>query len=401
MFGIKILNPKRYSTGFLINPMIIAPSVLMAVMMYFYANVNGLGLTHDSIQYLKKSIVFADTDSLEEIGFTSIFPFQSLEIVLLSIFGDHVLIVMKYLHAFLLGGTIFIHLTIGLKMFSTTEMRIIYAFILTFGTPLLMVHSFLWTEPLFIFLLSVQWYLLWYFFQYKNLKTLIGILLISVLYCWQRKAGMLFSLGLVLALTTHFSSSKKQIIIVFTSLLLSIFALYGAFGTGNLIGEQPVASSIPLNLKNYFGALSGWIFPLPLNYWLRVGLLMIIIMYVGYSLWNNIPKIPESQRAYIRSILIIILTYFIIRHFYYRPHSDEADRFLAPVYPGVFFLIIFVIEQITLKTGRHIHKVVFTVILTVWLAYPVVRTFKNVELWHNRTKNPLLLKEKTQPIHKK
>ncbi len=395
------MNLKPPATRFLTDQTIMVLAVFMALAIYFYANINGLGLTNDSLQYLHKSIVFAENHSLKEIGFPGLFPFQSLEIVLLSLLGDQALIAMKYLHAILLGGTVFIHLIIAFEILSTPKVRIIYAVILTFSTPSLMVHSFLWTEPLFIFLISSQWYLLWRFFQHKNFKTMLLLLLISVLYCWQRKAGMLFSLGLVLALVRYFSFSRKQILIIFTGLLILILGLYGTFGTANLIGERPVLSSIPLNFKNYFGALSAWILPLPLNPWLRIGVLVVVIIYMSYWLWKTIPAMPEPIKAYLSSILIIVLTYFIIRHFYHRPHSDEADRFLAPVYPGVFFLIIFVMEQIILKTDRHIRKLVFSVMLILWLAYPVVRTFKNAELWHKRTKSPLLIKEQIQAIHKK
>ncbi|MDN5214369.1 hypothetical protein QQ020_19980 [Fulvivirgaceae bacterium BMA12] len=395
------MSLKSPATGFLTDQMIIVLALFAASALYFYANINGLGLTNDSLRYLNQSIAFAENHSLSEIGFRNVFPFQSLEIVLLSFLGDHSLTVMKYLHVFLLGGTIFIHLIIAFEILSTAKMRIAYAVTLTFSTPLLMVHSFLWTEPLFILLTSFQWYLLWRFFQHKNLKILLLILLISILYCWQRKAGMLFSLGLVLALVRYFSFSGRQILIIFASLLMLILVLYGTIGTVNLIGERPVLSSIPLNFKNYFGALSGWILPLPLNLWLRIGVLIVAIICISYWLWKTIPTMPEPLKAYLSSILIIVLTYFVIRHFYHRPHSDEADRFLAPLYPGVFFLIIFVMEQIILKTDHHIRKLVFSVMLILWLAYPVARTFKNAELWHNRTKNPLLIKGQIQAIHKK
>ena len=383
------------------NRVIILISVLAAVGIYFYANFNGLGLTHDSIQYWKKSIVFADTHSFKKIGYTTFFPFQSLEIVLLSIFGVNAQVIFKYLHALLLGGTVFIHLMIAKEIFSNSKTLFIYAATLIFSTPLLMVHSFLWTEPLFIFLVSLQWYLLWQFFHHKTLKTFVAILLVTILYCWQRKAGMLFCLGLILAFTVHFVSSKKQISGILIVLLFLIFVLYGGLGTPNFIGELPDVSSLPLNLKNYSGALSAWIFPLPLNYWIRTGLFALILIFIGYLLNKTLLDISEEKRAYISGIIIIVLTYLVIRHFYDRPDFDEADRFLAPIYPGIFFLVIFAMEQLVLKTRRDILRLILPVIAALWLTYPVIRTFKNAKLWHNRTKIPLLIKEEIQPIHKK
>ena len=395
------MNLKSPTTRFPIEHTIMAMAVSAALAIYFYANVHGLGFTYDSVHYLKKSIIFAENHSLQEIGFNGLFPFQSLEIVLLSFFGDHALIVMKYLHALLLGGAILMHLIIAKDFFKNRKTLAYYAGTLVFSTPLLMVHCFLWTEPLFIFFVSLQWYLLWRFFQHKTLQTLIFILLISILYCLQRKAGMLFSLGLVLAFITNFVSSKKQILVILIFLALSIIILYGELGTSNLIGELPVLSSFPVNLKNYSNALSAWIFPLPLNYWIRTGLFISISVFVGFIFWKTLPKIPTEKKTYITSIIIIILTYLVIRHFYFRPHFHEADRFLAPIYPGIFFLFIFVIEHVVLKTRQSIVKLILPVLMALWLTYPVIRTLKNAQLWHNRTKNPLLIKEKTQDTNKK
>ena len=397
----KILKRNHLPNTSINNHLIIFLAVLVAVIIFFYANFNGLGLTFDSIKYLEKSMVFANTHSFQKTGFPELFPFQSLEIVLLSILGTNAMVIMKYLHAFLFGGTVFIHLTIAKEMFESKKSLPIYALTLVFSTPLLMVHSFLWTEPLFIFLVSLQWYLLWRFFHHKTLKTIIYILLLSVLYCWQRKAGMLFSLGLVLAFTVHFVSSKKQFWGILIALCLSVFILYGGLGTINFIGEYPVLSSFPLNLKNYSDALSAWIFPLPLNFWIRIGLFVLVMGAAGTVMWKTIPEIKEAKRKYITSIIIIILTYYIVRHFYDRPDADEADRFLTPVYPGIFFLLIFVLERILSKMGRGFFRPVLPVILALWLTYPVVRTFKNAKQWHKRTKIPLLMKKEIQPTHKK
>ena len=82
------------------NRFILALSVLSTVVIYFYANLKGLGLTHDSYQYWEKSVIFARNHSFKEIGFTTFFPFQSLEIVMLSIMGTNAQMTLKYLHAF-------------------------------------------------------------------------------------------------------------------------------------------------------------------------------------------------------------------------------------------------------------------------------------------------------------
>ena len=401
LFRTKSLSPSTTPDVHINQKVIILISVLMAMIICLFANSNGLGMTHDSIQYWEKSIIFKNTWSLRKAGFTTFLPFQSLEVVLLSILGANALTIMKYLHVLFLGGTVFIHLTIAKEIFKHTKTLIIYALTLVFSTPLLMVHSFLWTEPLFIVLVSLQWYMLWRFFQRKTSKVLVAILLISVIYCWQRKAGMLFSLGLIVVFIAHFASSKKKLAGILVAISLAIFILYGGLGTTNFIGEHPALSSIPLNLKNYFGALGGWIFPLPLNYWIRTGLFVFLLVVIALVLKKTLPEMEERRKSYIRGIIIIILTYVVIRHFYPRPHADEADRFLAPIYPGMFFLIIFVWECVLLKTRKAAFRLILPVILALWLIYPVIRTFKNAKQWHNRTKIPLLIKKEIQPMHKK
>lgn len=380
---------------------IVVLSALAAVIIYFYANFNGLGLTNDSLQYWEKSIIFAETHSFTAIGFNPVLPFQSLEIVLLAVFGHQSQTVFWCLHALFLGGTVFIHLMIAKGIFSSTKTLFIYAASLVFSTPLLMVHSFLWTEPLFIFLVSLQWYFLWRFFQVKTWKTFLIILLIAALYCWQRKSGMLFCLGLALAFSLHYAAGWKQIAGSILVLGLLIFTLWGGFGTPNFIGEFPKVSSFATNLGNYSNALSAWLLPLPMNYPIRAGLSLLLFVFAGYILWQVLPGVANEKKPYFTSIITIVLTYLVIRHFYDRPFFDEADRFLAPVYPGIFFLLIFAIEQFVLHTQRPILKLCIPVILALWLIYPAMRTFKNAKLWHNRSKIPLLIKEETRRTDKK
>lgn len=148
-------------------------------------------------------------------------------------------------------------------------------------------------------------------------------------------------------------------------------------------------------------ALSAWLFPLPLNYRLRVGIFTLLVIFMGYLLWKTWPEIQEEKRSYITGIVFIILTYLVIRHFYDRPHFDEADRFLAPIYPGVFFLLIFAMERFVLNTRQKILRLVLPVIMALWLTYPVIRTLKNAKMWHNRNKIPLLIEEKIQRVDKK
>ncbi len=361
--------------------------------MLYHAMGNGLVLTDDSFVYLEKANVFAEKRSFRALGFTTFFPFQSLQIYILYLLGEKWSIGIQLLNTACWTGTILTYYFLARRTFKQPAYAYIFLITLTFSTPLIMVHSFLWTEPLFILLVSLQILLIREFILSKHYYLLIPLLLLSLLYCWQRKAGMVFSLAVIVIMIHLLTKNNRLKIILYSLITISILILYGLGGIiPNQIGELPDLSSITINLHNYQSAISAWILPFPLNVWFRIFILVLIVSLIIVFFRKIKSDVEQPVLKFVRSLVIIFVLYLVIRHFFHRLHFHEADRFLAPIYPIFFFLIIFVIDRITLLHFPKKLAYILLAVTSIWLAYPIVRSIKNADLWHNHPKKSLAIK---------
>ncbi len=385
---MQLKNPTPFIST---NNLLVIAALMVTGLLYLYANHNGLGLTHDSFNYLDLAKILAQTGTFSEIHQNKIFPFQTLEIVILSFLGDKAMIGMTIIHGVSIITIVFISIKLAASIIDAVSIRWIYVFTQVFGAPLLLTHSFLWTEPLFILFLNCQFLLLFHFFKTRQLKYIPLVLLFSLLYCWQRKAGMLFSLGLVGFFITYFVSNKKVILVLLVMIMLAIFVLYGGLGSPNYIGEYPTFNTFGKNIIHNLGTVSVWILPLPLNYTLRVIFLLLTLIGITYFYTINYPKMDKGKRDFINCITVTCLFYFISRFFFQRPHYDEAARYLAPIYPSMVLIGFLGIDFTYVKINKNHWQKIVIVVLVCWTIYPITRSVKNVILWHNRDKNPLTL----------
>jgi hypothetical protein len=225
---------------------------------------------------------------------------------------------------------------------------------------------------------------------------LILIAFISILACWQRKAGMLFSLGILLVFIIHFSPGWRLRFIGIILLIVSLVFLYGYFGTPNMIGERPGLSFFVTNLDNFSNAISAWFLPLSFPWRARMAMLVIILSVLIWGVHNYYVNATEKEKVYLLTLIIVASAYLIVRMFYQRPHFDEADRFLSPVFPTFWILVSLTLKSIHKHLFTRKSKVVFSIILLLWLFYPTIRIVKNAHSWHNRSKKPLTLKKETE-----
>jgi len=360
-------------------------SVLLASL-FCYANWNGLGLTHDSYYYLESAATFRQTLSFDNLGINQYFPFQSFLIMMLSILGQYGYEYSFYINGCLLIATNGLFLWITLSLIKSRFIIICFTFTMTFSVSQLMVHSHLWTEPLFLFFLAIMWLLTIRFYNKPNLKNLIWLVIISVLVCLQRKAGMLFiastSLGLFLVLVQNrFTYLKVTVVALF---VLVLILLFGYLGGPNIIGEKPSFVFFLDQLHYYLDTTSAWILPLPIPYYLRLITLLLIVLgsMVYYLKKKN--SIPNNH--IIAIFTFVFFTYFIIRLFYDRPDPSEMERYLSPVYP-IFLLVMYLIMEHLLFKISDRRKLIMQLVLLIWMIYPLIRVAKNAHLWHLRESN--------------
>lgn len=356
----------------------IAGSVLLLIL-YVYANMNGLGLTPDSYMYLKQAEFFDQNFSFIANEVHPLFPFQTFLIVVLSFFPDAAsgLKYMSIIQAFLLVGNFILLTVLAGRIFVKPVYVFLFAGVIVFSTPLLMVHSFLWTEPFFIFTVSVLLWLIFKHMQQPSYRNYVILFFLLVLLCLQRKAGLLFIAGTALGLILFLSSFSFRIKLILVLSGLTLVTLLYAF---DVVGELPVIGNFWNHVRDYADFLSAWLLPLSVPFLIRIVFLVGALFFITVTLFT---QNKNSTSLFLKVLFSIFATYCFVRLFYFRPDRSEMDRYLAPIFPIFFLLLFSSIEYRLEKCSMKVRTVVLA-LLFLWLTYPAIRTIKNTFLWHDR-----------------
>lgn len=356
--------------------------------LYVIANGNGIRLTDDSHTYVACSCI------LQARGFWQILQeplCPPLFTFFLTFLGNHLIFKTAIVNGILLMMNSLIFGLIGLQLIRSIYFQWFFLISLVFSADLLMVHSMLWSEPLFIFILSCQTYWLIRYMHHQRTKFILYVTLAGIALTLQRRTGIFINLAMVIAILSVTWRSKKVTLSPYLILLLAIifsglilWEIYLRFSTDlpeTIFGLPDLMGFFPTT-ENYLNALSLWILPLPLPQTLRliVALLVILVLVSGF-IW-----VPHRVG---RSLLLIWLSYFVLRLFWPRYDLDEAQRYLAVVYPLFALSFVIFIEYLTLLLQKQ-KRAIAIVILSIWLLYPVVRTVKNVVLYHNIERETVL-----------
>jgi hypothetical protein len=374
--------------------------LLLTTIIYLYAVVCGLGLTPDSHAYMAAAKSFAishqfnSTNGEPYTAWTPLYPF------LLSFYTDNIVI-----FAIILQGIGL--LTVVAIIYYSTEKLIENHFLCiwvclqaVFSPYLFLVSSFLWSEIVFT---AILWILLSVFFQgNKNNKFhyFLWLIVLSNLLCLQRNTGIfiVLSLGLCMLLQNlqdltwqnlKILVSKTIICKIFGAIFYVIFSLLGVIIwhircemlTPTKVNFTENIFDFPITHVLYFSLhrLSTWFFPPQIPYFLRIILLFVIIFY----LLKELLKIYQVNKFnyFLAYLPIIIFSYIFAFIILLRNFDADGDRYLAPIH-AVFVLWLGIFFDSKLKNGKNRLILFF---LFMWLAYPIIRTVKNVQFWHEIT----------------
>ena len=173
---------------------VISVLIIIALALINLSNFQGVGYTHDSYYYLENSKVVEESGVWDYLS--SHDPRQQLLTLVISQMNS-VCREIALLNAVLFVLTVIIWIYATRKYFQTKNQWYVFGLMLVFGTPLLLTNSFLWTEPIFHFLLALL------FLNHQRnsshrLKRYIGYLILLPLLIFARKAGVLVILAVVI-----------------------------------------------------------------------------------------------------------------------------------------------------------------------------------------------------------
>ena len=157
--------------------------LLLVASLHRYSQSCGIGKTYDSENYVWASNTYTEKGILANKDSTLFLQQPPLFPLILALSKPYQILFASWLNTFCLLGTVCIWLILAGKLLKDKILWAVYAICLACATPLYLVHQFLWSEPIFLFLVSVHF---WTFEQYTTKKKAVFwrlMLLCSFLFC--------------------------------------------------------------------------------------------------------------------------------------------------------------------------------------------------------------------------
>ncbi|HET8860784.1 hypothetical protein [Marivirga sp.] len=348
--------------------------------LFWIANFFGLGNTSDSMLY---------NEIAEEINSKSFFLVEGFKIkppvfpLIISVIGEQNMVWLNFLC--LLGIQSF-----GVfwsRRITNRFLRHLFLIIVIFSTPHLLISSFLWTEPLFLFTLLLVFYFLDKFQHTTQLKFLIPAIILIVILPFIRFAGVFLIIPLfVVQLATL--KNKKIAFFSFLFLLSLIVVWVCIFNEGFIrrwdrftyLFFSGKLSHLEFNLYSYSKALSSWFFPYVIEGVFSRLLSVMILLAVIYKA-SRLYFISRANVLFLAPLLFFV--YYFLMMSIFKVEYYAAERYLAIFY-FLIMLNLFLQIDIYFKSIESVYfrrGVYFTII--IFAVYNLLRTLKNVYFWYD------------------
>lgn len=305
--------------------------------------------------------------------------------IVLSFFGDSLVRVVSLFHGLVLAGTLFLFHIIGQKTIARRPVRFLYLASISLGTPMLLIHSFFWSEPFFLFLVGVKGLLLIRALDTGKFRFIFLLGLSGLFLCLQRNAGVFFAGGITMSLLLLSRDHRKLYSLYYLLVSLSGFALwnyYAAEAGGRNVTDHPFFTGYLGNTLHYVDTIGKWFVPLPDPVVFSVILLPVLVFICCWILLQTVPIIPSGVLRYVKAFFLIVIVYLSAMFVLTGQYPYESERLLAVIYPVAMLLVFFVLDRAAQIPFVKKYYSIILIAAAVWLLYPLSRTIKNIHQWH-------------------
>ncbi|MBP5434900.1 hypothetical protein J6Z39_03670 [bacterium] len=347
-------------------------SALSAFFIWFQTSKYGIGISPDSTTYLRWS------ENISKDGFSFILgnkdttfpPFYPLLISFLGkLFNVDSLTAARWLNIFL--AFCFSFLSVMLLYKNVTKnlaICLLFGLFIVFSRPINLVFSHAWSEPLFIFILSLFLFVL----ETTTYKRLILCGLLTVFAILTRWAGVAVipAVCLYVFIQKSIIAEKIKKSFCYATIPTLVYILYmfrNYYFTGTLMGYR--TSSNSTLISNCDRAISTVAFWYTGSFsFLAITLSFFLGAYIWnyrHEFWEFITKWKNAEQIKFSICFLVVYSSFIIITSTTTAYDLIDDRLMSPVFLTtlllVFSLVVFVFK--TPKKGRVLYYVLFSVFI--------------------------------------
>ena len=253
----------------------------------------------------------------------------------------------------------------------------------------LMIHHFLWTEPIFLLSFMAHNYLLIRFLAMCKTRDFVGLVIVAFMM------GIIKNTGFFIILSSAFIIllSQKKMAFKYTIAYLIVGSLGFTIWNISVLffrdGHAVYFSSnflhgFSANVPNYLDIISQWFFPALIPFYVRI-LLMGIIVVILFVLASR-----QTSKQHARIFILQFLGYLIIMVFVIEVDIDEIERLLAIVGPWLMIAIFMTFDANWMSMPVLARKC-FSLFFVLWIIYIGIRGIHNAIVWHHGMCNEELL----------
>ncbi len=354
--------------------------LLISIGIEWYGRSCGFLLTPDSGHYLAAAKNFKENGTLLNADGTTYYAWPPLFPVVLSIFKDPQIglgwinVTCKILIALLL-------LSIANSFFKDSFLKVIFLITVMVSVNLAMISIFVWSDLVFMTLTLLNAHIALRLEKYPS--DFYWLLITGFLVCLQRDAGFFWACGISLWLFLDRSHNLKVRIwqsalcfFVCCSGLIIWRFYYAFFRQFDSFRDYSFFFHTVENLKPALIAYSKMLLPFNSMYAVAFGALFFVSLFY-YPIVN-----PDRSIQLIAIVISIYTAGFIGLPLQLDP--SDMDRYFSAVTPLVYLFILSAFQE-KIHFISQARRVGIYFIVCVWLCYPVARTFKNIQAWHERS----------------
>ncbi|WKV10470.1 hypothetical protein [Marivirga harenae] len=354
-------------------------TLFISGILFWVVNFFGLGYTFDSRMYVEIA------NEVNSVGFFQIQGFNVKPPVLpflIAVLGESNMVWLNFL-CFIVIQAFGVYWSHQIKH---AYLRYTFLTIVIFATPHLLISSFLWTEPLFLTILLLTFFLLEKHHKTQLTSYVFSAIVLLITLPFVRFAGIFLvvpTFGFLLI-----RSKRKKIVLL--SIVILFFISFGwvfLFSEG-FLGRwdrfiTPLISGrinhIGYNLTSYSKAITSWFFPYMIDGFFSRSvsvLILFIVIYKSSLLYFQ----NHRSKIYLTPLLFIIYCVLMISVF--RVEYYAAERYLAIFYLLLFLNLFLQIDDLIKSTQSIIVKRVTYFGIALLGSYSVLRAIRNVFFWN-------------------
>lgn len=355
--------------------------VVVSMLFLIFSLWNNIGVTFDSRLYLAGSVYIGNsgfTDIFSQAAFRAKPPLFSTVLFLLG--NDFLAVTVLNIICF--AGILILSFRLVDKIIENKFYNRIAKFQVAFSPSFFLVHNFIWTEPLFILLLTMYLLVIFTFLKKgdKSHKCLIWLSLLGILLVLHRHVGIIFVIFTGAYLFVFLKGSLRQA--VFTAIPILVFVLWQYLlweETDSLRRMDHTAGLDVFRNTSYFmQSFSTWFFPLVPGFKSIVPLFIMpsLLIFIGVVQIAFKTRIDYHFRQYLFFLMIV---YIIIMDLKGELFYSDIERYLSAIYIPFIILFLLSIEKI----AKGFPKLLLTTnfILVLWSLYTFIRSIKNILFW--------------------